>query len=96
MTRGRRPADGACGDARARAARIRAAHDFEHTQLESMRLRALELATARRPRRSYVARLARLCGRVLGREPAPGRAPASDSPIPGSSDVAGAPAHRLP
>ena len=57
------------GGARARGARIRAAHDFEVTQLESMRRRAIaiEQAKLRGQRRSYVTRLAALRRRVLGR-----------------------------
>jgi hypothetical protein len=55
------------GGARARGARIRAAHDFEVTQLESMRRRAIEVAKARRQRRSSVALLVALRQRVLGR-----------------------------
>ncbi len=65
--------NGDSGGARARAARIRAAHDYEVNQLEAMRHRALAAAAARRPRRSYAARLAAHCRRVAGRRPASSR-----------------------
>jgi hypothetical protein len=61
------PMSAESGGARARGARIRAAHDFEVTQLESMRRRAIEDEKARGQRRAYVARLAALRRRVLAR-----------------------------
>ena len=72
--------------ARARSARIRASHDYEATQLESMRRNTVELAQPK-PHGLFLTRVASAVAHVRGTRPSAERAVSAESEIEAPAGV---------